>query len=105
MNTKLTREQIEKLNGLADTDKDELLNLFVDAEKADEEIQKLRKAQPTDSQLIVEKTNYAAMEKAVSERDGKISVLEKRLNDFSVGFEADDLLGAFAPVFALFTGK
>lgn len=98
----LTAEQIKKLNGVADEDRASLLEMLESLTKSNDDITALRKSQPTDSQQVVEKVKWEEMERAVAERDGKLSALEAKLA--SLNLDPDEYGGAFAPIFALFSG-
>jgi len=102
LKTKLTKKEIETLNGLEDSQRSELLSLFSEAEAASEEAERLRKAQPADSQIVVEKTDHDALKKAVEERDGKLAELQAKLDGLSIDVPADDFLSVFSPIIEFF---
>lgn len=99
----LTAEQIKKLNGVTDEDRNSLLETLEALTKANDDVTTLRKKQPTDSQQVVEKVKWVEMEKAVAERDSKISEFEAKLAALSL--DPEEYGGAFAPIFALLSGK
>jgi hypothetical protein len=103
--TKLTKSEIETLNGLKPEERTTLLSLLTEAEEASDEVEKLRKKQPADSQLVVEKTDYAAMKNAIAERDQKLTALEQKLASINLEIDGDDFLSMFSPVSSLFGTK
>lgn len=100
---KMTAEQIRALNNVPDEQKNDLLSLLTEVDTANAEITKLRKSQPTESQKVVDSVEYAALEKAVKDRDAKIGELEKLAASLQIPKETFN--GPFDWIFAILEGK
>lgn len=107
--SKLTKEQLESLAGLDDGMKADLVALFSDAEEANRNVEELRKKVPSDSQRVVENSEYKKLEKGLRERDEKITTLNTKLGELDlaqrqagpVGSDEFDPLSIFRPIFDL----
>lgn len=88
MPTKLTKDQLLKLEGIPDTVRADLTALFADIEERDSQIQTLRKKNE-DADVIVSKA--PALEKLNKEQAEKISLLNTQLAAYT-GKQTDDEL-------------
>lgn len=100
---KVSRETLEKLAGLSDDDRADLLALFDGVKEKDTEIENLRKKMPTDSQTVVETVDFKKLQDTAKEREDLITKLKGRLAELDVKKEEieTDPLAAFGPIAGL----
>ena len=97
----ITRELLQGLKDISDDERNALISIYDGAKAKDEEIEKLRQKQPTDSQTVVEKLEFSKLQNSLKERELLVEELRKKMESIS-GTTVIDPLAAFFPIAELF---